>query len=214
MNNKIIFGIGGLVLGVLVTMFFHPFGGYGYGSMMFGGNNSDRGGDMMFGGQRQSMNEIDQHFIEEMIPHHEDAIDMANLALTKATHPEIKTLAQDIIQAQSSEIKNMQDWYKVWFGYDVKKGNTYSMMGGMMSSGGMHMVEGYDNETQILDNAIEFDKAFIENMIPHHQVAIMMTQMLKYGTDKPEMLTLANNIIESQSKEIEQMQGWYDSWYK
>jgi uncharacterized protein (DUF305 family) len=51
-------------------------------------------------------------------------------------------------------------------------------------------------------------------MIPHHQLAIIMAQMLKAGTNRPEMLTLANNITESQSKEIEQMESWYKSWYK
>src|SRR3989338_3691069 len=58
------------------------------------------------------------------------------------------------------------------------------------------------------------DEHFIEQMIPHHELAIIMAQMLKAGTNRPEMLTLANNITESQSKEIEQMQSWYKSWYK
>ena len=57
-------------------------------------------------------------------------------------------------------------------------------------------------------------KEFIEQMIPHHQMAIMMAQMLKSGTVRPEMQQLAENIITSQSKEIHDMQGWYRSWYK
>ena len=65
-----------------------------------------------------------------------------------------------------------------------------------------------------LESASDFDKAFIEQMIPHHQLAIMMAQMLRSGTERPEMLELAENIIKSQSDEIEQMQDWYQAWYR
>jgi uncharacterized protein (DUF305 family) len=208
MDKKIIFGFGGIIVGVIITLLLGPTGQYR--SMMGGVNNSN---NITQGRTVGMMNNIDEHFIEQMIPHHDGAIEMAKLALQKAKRPEIKTLAQNIIGAQEKEITDMQGWYKNWFGGDVKNGNTYSMMGGMMSSGGMHMV-GNQNDTQALENAPDFDKAFIEAMIPHHQLAIIMAQMLKAGTNRPEMLTLANNITESQSKEIEQMQNWYKSWYK
>lgn len=86
------------------------------------------------------------------------------------------------------------------------------MGGGMMSQSGMHM--GGQEDMTALENAPDFDKAFIEEMIPHHQLAIMMANMLQSGTNRPEMQQLAKNIIESQSKEIQQMQTWYTQWYK
>ena len=196
-NNKTLHIVGGIVVGVVIAVLL--------GLVL---NPATRYGGMMSRGD----NLIDQHFIEQMIPHHDGAIVMANMALLKTAHPEIKTLAGVIIEVQSKEITEMQAWYKDWFGGDVKKGNTYSMMGGMMSQGGMHM--GGQEDTRALENAIDFDKAFIEAMIPHHQLAIMMAQMLKFGTYRPEMLSLANNIIESQSREITEMQGWYNSWYR
>lgn len=58
---------------------------------------------------------FDLRFIEAMIPHHQSAIDMANLALTKTEHAEIKTLAANIIQAQTAEIAQMQTWKAAWF---------------------------------------------------------------------------------------------------
>lgn len=212
MNNKILFGIGGIVIGAVVVLLLGST--VQSRSMMWGGNYSNNLNNPASNRNAGMMNNIDEHFIEQMIPHHDSAIAMAEIALTKATHPEIKTLAGAIIEAQSREIKDMQSWYKAWFGRDVKNGDTYSMMGGMMSQGGMHMVGRQENDTKILEDAVDFDKTFIENMIPHHQLAVMMAQMLKAGTNRTEMLTLANNIIESQSKEIEQMQGWYKSWYK
>ncbi len=208
MNQKIAFGFGGILVGAVLVLLLSSTGGYR--SMMWGVNGSNNTSPYRTVGM---MNNIDQHFIEQMIPHHDGAIAMANLALQKAKKPEIKTLAQNIITAQEKEVAEMQSWYKSWFGGDVKTGNTYSMMGGMMSYGGMHMV-GNQNDTQALENATDFDKAFIEAMIPHHQLAIIMAQMLRAGTNRPEMLTLANNITESQSKEIEEMQGWYKNWYK
>jgi len=208
MNDKIAFGSGGILIGAVIVLLLSSTGQYR--SMMGGVNNSN---NTTPGRTVGMMNNIDEHFIEQMIPHHDGAIAMAKLALQKAKRSEIKTLAQNIISAQEKEVTEMQGWYKNWFGGDVKTGNAYSMMGGMMSSGGMHMV-GNQQDTQTLENATDFDKAFIEGMIPHHQLAIIMAQMLKSGTNRPEMLTLANNITESQSKEIEEMQSWYKNWYK
>ena len=207
MDKKILFGIGGIVVGVIITLLLSSTGQSG--SMMWGVSNSNNTTSNRTVGM---MNNIDEHFIEQMVPHHDGAIAMANMALQKATHPEVKTLAKVIIEAQSKEIKDMQDWYKSWFGGDVKVGNTYSMMSGMMSQGGMHM--GGQQDLTTLENAADFDKAFIEEMIPHHQLAIMMAQMLQAGTNRPEMLQLAKNIITSQSEEITKMQGWYKNWYK
>ena len=160
----------------------------------------------------QMMRGIDSHFIEQMIPHHDGAITMATVALEKSKRPEIQTLARAIIDAQTTEIKDMRAWYKTWYGTDVLDGDTTMMNGGMMSGSGMHM--GGQNDVRTLSNASDFDKAFIEQMIPHHQMAIMMAQMLEAGTNRPEMKTLAQNIITSQSAEIEQMRDWYSAWYQ
>jgi uncharacterized protein (DUF305 family) len=97
----------------------------------------------------------------------------------------------------------MNGWYQDWFGSTVPKVSTGMMGGGMMSQNGMHM--GGQEDMTTLENASDFDKAFIEEMIPHHQLAIMMANMLQSGTNRPEMQQLAKNIISSQSKEIQQM---------
>lgn len=202
MNNKIAFGIGGIVIGLLLAGIFTS-------SMFSGSHNSNNGmmdGNNQNTGNNQMMGNIDQHFIEQMIPHHESAVEMAQMALEKAKRLEIKTLATNIIKDQNKEIGGMTSWYKDWFKKNVSK-TSDGMMGG-----GMH--GGMQDEMKALENASDFDKAFIEAMIPHHQSAVMMAQMLQSGTNRPEMQQLAKNIIESQSKEILQMQGWYATWYK
>lgn len=202
-NNKILYGIGGIVIGLILAALVDPM-------MKSGGMISwnDNRNPSVRSGMTSS---IDQHFIEQMIPHHDGAIAMANLALEKATRPEIKTLAQAILKAQTTENQEMRVWYQDWFGKSVPAGTNLGM-GGMMSQGGMHM--GSTQDIDALKNAADFDKAFIEAMIPHHQMAIMMARMLEAGTNRPEMQQLAKNIIKSQSEEIQKMQGWYESWYK
>ncbi|MEK7165808.1 MAG: DUF305 domain-containing protein [Patescibacteria group bacterium] len=201
MNKEIIIsGVAGLILGILIAPIFMPmmpWGGMTYRNSMMGNN--------------QMMGEIDSHFIEQMIPHHEDAITMANLALTRAEHSEIKTLANDIIKAQSEEIDQMKQWHKSWFGNQVPNLNSSIGHGaGMMMRGGMM---GNETDIKTLENAKPFDKEFIEQMIPHHQMAVMMAQMLLNSTDRSEMKQLAENIISAQTREINQMREWYRVWY-
>lgn len=152
------------------------------------------------------MGNIDRHFIEQMIPHHNDAILMAEIALKQAEHEEIKRLAQNISRTQSEENVMMRGWYKSWYNKDltVDSSSMGRGMGGMM-----------DDRTDIkkLENAKPFDKEFIEQMIPHHKMAKMMATMLLEGTDREEMKTLALAIIDAQSREIDQMRSWYRSWY-
>ncbi|MDP3104153.1 MAG: DUF305 domain-containing protein [Candidatus Methanoperedens sp.] len=184
----IVVGIAGLVL----ISFYSPYtyGGTGPGGMM---------GSSMMGN-------MDRHFIEQMIPHHDDAIIMAEIALKQAEHAEIKTLAENIRRTQSEENAKMRGWYKSWYGTDVPED---SLSVGM----GMDGMMGDATDIKTLENAKPFDKEFIEQMIPHHQMAIMMATMLLQGTDREEMKTLAQAIIDAQSREIDQMRSLYSSWY-
>ncbi len=58
-----------------------------------------------------------------------------------------------------------------------------------------------------------FDREFLEQMIPHHEMAVMMAQMLAASTERSEMKVFADQIITSQSREIEMMRDWLDAWY-
>ena len=155
----------------------------------------------------------DQHFITMMIPHHEDAIAMANMALTRAEHPEIKQLAKNIKTSQSQEIEQMRAWYKKWYGTDVPKVDGNNMGGGMMHGGKRGMMGNMRTDLAALSKAKNFDQAFIEEMIPHHEMAVMMSQHLLSNAVHPEMKQLAQAIIQAQTKEINEMQSWYQQWY-
>jgi len=154
------------------------------------------------------MGDIDRHFIEQMIPHHEDAVAMAELALDRAEHNEIRQLAEIIKTTQSREIDQMRAWYEAWYGVSVPD-VTVVRGSGMMGMGMM----GDSADLEVLKAAPSFDREFIEQMVPHHQMGVMMAQMVLSGTDREEIRTLARSIIQTQSDEIEQMRNWYRDWY-
>lgn len=189
-NNVVLSGLVMLLVGV----------GIGYALNWEGYRESDT--HMMQGG-RQMMQGIDQHFIDQMIPHHEGAIEMARVALARSKRTEIITLAQNIIAAQEAEIKDMRAWHIAWFGGEPQKYDSH-----------MHM-DGMEGDISQLNAASDtaFDREFINQMVPHHEMAVMMAEMLAAATDRPEMKQLAQNIITSQSEEIEMMRGWRSAWY-
>lgn len=211
MSDQLKYSLIGVVVGGLAVWF-----------LATGAVNSNNTGMMQMMGMRSGNQQmmtnnsdvIDAHFIEQMIPHHEDAITMAKLAQQKATHQEIKTLAQNIIESQGKEINQMKVWYKDWFDRELPTGLEVMMHHGMMgNNSGMHMgMMGDATDMTRLEQASDFDKAFIEEMIPHHQMAVMMASMLKNGTQREEMKKLADDIITAQSSEIDQMRQWYKEW--
>ena len=209
-----LYAVIGLILGgALTAVVMSSHGNYRGGGMMMGGSENAPMSNTGDGKQTiMGMGNIDGNFIEQMIPHHEDAITMAGVALKKAQHAEIKSLANDITRSQSAEIKQMEEWYKAWYGKDVPQDNGTTGMNGM-GSGGMHMgMMGDDTDMSRLESAENFDQAFIEEMIPHHQMAVMMANMLLSATDRPEMKKLAEDIITAQKKEIEDMRTWAKAW--
>jgi uncharacterized protein (DUF305 family) len=161
------------------------------------------GDDNTTSSQAQS---TDGAFIAEMIPHHESAIEMAEIAQQKTEYPQIKQLADDIVSAQDAEIAGMNDMHQRMFGEPVMGADHGSLgLGGQM----MGMSANMDS----LETAKPFDEAFIDEMIPHHQGAIRMAQIeLANGQDQ-EVKDLAQSIIDAQSQEIEQMNQWREQWY-
>ena len=205
-NQPLLYGIIGLLAGSLLTVLFvtNTVNTNNYGMMQMMGIRQGINGSPM-------VNNLDQHFIEQMIPHHEGVIEMAKLAQERSKRPEILTLAKAIIQSQSKEITQMQTWYQNWYGTEVPVNSTVGMgMGRGMMHGGM--MGGQTSDIESLKNAANFDEAFLQEMIPHHQMAVMMAQMLLSGSNRPEMEQLGQDIITAQESEIEQMRSWLAEW--
>ena len=141
-----------------------------------------------------------QAFLEQMVPHHESAIEMATMALEKGDRTEVRRLAQQIIAAQESEIADMKEWHREWFGGELVE-----------SSSGSHADVDMTELEQ--ESGAEFDRVFLRMMIPHHASAIAMAEGVMMGSSREEVGMLADEIIAAQAKEIGQMQKWRETWF-
>jgi uncharacterized protein (DUF305 family) len=146
----------------------------------------------------------DEAFIDAMVPHHQGAIAMAEVALKNAEHEEIKELSRNIFSAQQAEIEELKSIKKEEFGTsNVPMEMSQEQMRGM----GMMM------DPKRLSKREPFDEAFIDAMIPHHQSAIEMAQVAQEESKIPVIRQLAEDIVDAQKREIEQMKQWRKQWY-
>ncbi len=133
-------------------------------------------------------------FAQMMIPHHEQAVTMSELALSNTTTAEIVALATAIRDAQAPEIIQMQSWID-----GKSESHMHDMeMGGMLSDAELA-------ELAALKGAA-FDQMFLTAMIAHHEGALDMVEMINDSSNS-EVKTLAANIVTSQSAEIEAMKA-------
>lgn len=149
----------------------------------------------------------DRNFIAGMIAHHEGAVDMAKQAQTSAKHQELKDLADNIVSTQQKEIADMTSWQKKWNYPSTSADN-------MMDHSAMGMMDEMTGMTAELKGKTgdDFDKAFIEQMIMHHQSAIDMAAPAETNAEHQEVKDLARAIIVAQTEEISQMEQWQNSW--
>lgn len=155
----------------------------------------------------------DLRFIDGMIMHHEGAIVMAEAALEHSQRPEIRQLAEEIIAAQETEIQQMQDWRQAWYPDAGSEPIMYhaDMNHDMPMSEEMAAAMRMDVDLGTADD--EFDLRFINAMIPHHEGAVAMAEDVQTKSDRPELQSLADEIIAAQQGEIDQMEQWRQDWY-
>jgi uncharacterized protein (DUF305 family) len=171
------------------------------GSMMNGGGMT---GSHTMGSLDEEGKSFDLQFIDQMIPHHEGALMSSEHMISNSKRPEMRQLYEDIQKSQSEQIEQMQEWRKEWYP-DAERavgmmgdGQTGSMMGNGMMDGSMQGMMG--------GNAL--DTMFLRMMIPHHQMAVDMSEEALSKAEHPELRDLARKISDEQSKEIELMQGY------
>ena len=142
-------------------------------------------------------NADDTMFAQMMIPHHEQAVEMATLAETRAANEEVKAIAAEIKKSQEPEARLMEAWLASWDEPDGGDHNGH--MDGMLSSGEMRSLEQASGEP--------FDQLFVSAMIEHHEGAIKMaTDEVNYGQAK-DVKSLAGKMIDEQGKEIERLKA-------
>lgn len=151
-------------------------------------------------------NDADVSFAQGMIPHHEQAVEMAAFALDPAAgaSAEVQALATQIQGAQDPEIELMTGWLEEW-GRPLEMDGMEGMddMAGMEGMDGMMSAEAMTNLASL--TGAEFDTAWTEMMIAHHQGAIAQAQTAKAAGSNADVLLLADQIIAAQQAEIDEM---------
>jgi len=171
----------------------------------------------------EAHNDADVMFAHHMIPHHQQAIEMSDMLLTKqGIDPRVTELAKQIKAAQGPEIEKMQGWLTQWGNPPMPAmprgdmpghGNMPGMSGtpSMPGMPGMSGMAGMMSEQDMtaLQNAqgVEASKLFLNQMIKHHEGAITMAQTEIKDGQYPAAVELARAIVSTQQKEIDTMKG-------
>ena len=150
-----------------------------------------------------AFNDADVSFAQMMIPHHEQALEMAELADGRASDAQIKGIAAKIAKAQDPEITTMKGWLQSW--------GKPKAMGDMP---GMDMGQGMMSDTAMKDleskKGTAFDKAFAQMMIEHHNGAIAMAEDEKKSGKNADAVKMAKDIVTGQSAEVKQLRSALD----
>jgi uncharacterized protein (DUF305 family) len=166
-----------------------------------------------------SFNQADVQFAQMMIPHHQQAVEMATLAETRASDSEVKALAAQIKAAQDPEIKVMTGWLTSWGQPTAQPSSGHNMPGmsgtsmpGMSGTPtpGMSAMPGImsDQEMAQLQAAkgVAFDRMFVQMMITHHNGAIQMARDEQANGSNVDAKNLATTIEQTQTAEVQKLQ--------
>lgn len=136
-------------------------------------------------------------FLDEMTAHHKEGVEMAKIGALKAKHAELRDLSKKMVEMQKAEIILMQSWRNTWYPEIpyVNHGVGMNMKKLMSLSGD------------------EFDLAFIDSMIPHHQGAIYLGMEAQLNGDHTEVLMLGKKISRMQKEEMNKLRKWRYTWY-
>ena len=152
---------------------------------------------------------LDRTFIVGMVPHHQAAIDMAKVELAKGKNPQAKQLAQTIIDEQQREMGQMQQIGKTVF--NMTPSTTMAMSGTDGALMGEPVEMDMSQMAAQVQAAADTDTAFLQLMIPHHAMAIIMAQTEQKQGDDSQLKALSQAIIMGQAKEIGRMESLLSS---
>jgi uncharacterized protein (DUF305 family) len=135
-------------------------------------------------------------YLAEMVAHHQEAV-AADRELARSDRPEMRAFGESIVETQSAQIEQMTAWLADWYP-ELSANVAYRPM--------MRDLSGLAGD--------RLDEAFLQDMVGHHMVAVMMSQHLLWqGTDHEAVAGLARSVRDDQHAEIFQMQRWLAQWF-
>jgi len=163
-----------------------------------GMNNNGMGGHMSNHNTNNSRyTGADIMFLQMMIPHHQQAVDISNLAMKTSKDSELLALAKKIAADQTSEIAMMKAWLKD-AGASTDMGHSMEGMGGMLNDAELSALNA--------ESGTKFDLLWLKGMTGHHDGAIHMTTMIRDASN-PDIKAFGEKVVADQSAQIEQMKA-------
>ncbi len=149
---------------------------------------------------------VEKAFLTGMVHHHGTAIEMAEIAQEKGSAPFITNLGQDIVMTQEAEIEEMNQIYTRLVGGELQPDpGAHDGLGLSAEEAGMtHTAE----TNEMLRSADPFDRAFVDEMVPHHTGAVKMAEVVLESTEDAELRKLASGFISTQEREIDEMNSF------
>jgi uncharacterized protein (DUF305 family) len=168
------------------------------------------GGESAGGGGGAQRPDPQQAFLQSMVPHHRSAVEMAEVAETEAESDFVKGLAGDITASQNEEIALMERIHERLYKAPLRPDmGAHAALGLSAREAGMNHMDG----AMMIRGKRPFDRAFIDHMIPHHEGATRMAEVVLPETRDRELRRLAEEIIAAQRKEIAEMKRFREREY-
>jgi uncharacterized protein (DUF305 family) len=158
-------------------------------------DNKDMGVHMGHNSTSSKYTGADIMFLQMMIPHHQQAIDISNLAMKTSKDSELLALAKTIAADQAAEITQMKAWLND-AGADLDMGHSMDGMGGMLNDAELSALNA--------ETGTKFDILWLKGMTGHHDGAIHMTTMIRDASN-PDIKAFGEKVIADQSAQIAQM---------
>lgn len=154
-----------------------------------------------------TQNTADEAFVTSMIPHHQQAVEMADIVLAKQdVDPRVIELAEQVKLAQGPEIVRMLGWLEDWgVEYEPSSGGMEGMDHGSMDESGGGMMTADDLAALEGADGAEASRLFLEQMIVHHEGAVDMARTALADGSHPDVLELAQQVVDDQTAEVEAM---------
>lgn len=149
--------------------------------------------------------DFDLDFAKMMIIHHQSAIDMSEMEISKGKHDDMKAMAQKMIVAQKEEIQQFQN---IINNYKATPGTPHGQHGGKDHNELQESMNAMNAKMKGMQMSGDIDKDFAMMMIPHHEGAVTMSEALIGHGNMLELKEMAGKIITDQKKEIQELKDW------
>lgn len=158
--------------------------------------------------------QLERTFMGGIIPHHAAVVQMSRIALRKAQHPELKTLARAIIAGQTNQIRAFTRKLEQKYGVTPEQARqrTPGNLPRILRRVGRHLDRKVDSVRRAPAGA-QFDQTFLKEVIPHHQTAGLEFQAVQAGAEDPQLILMANMGLGSQQMQVVAMMDFLVRWY-